>query len=150
MPEKNLETPKTQSKLGRLIHVAKCFPRHEGWKLLFLREQKEAGEFRWFIETSADTEEPTEVAAPLLEEALRLAHVYWRDQQFRCIRCGYRFTLPERDEIGTNALFHQMISSYSSFNGQYVDEDLGYPCIVREISQEAHRLWRSLEAQNRL
>lgn len=150
MSEKNSKTPKTQSELGRLIHVAKCFPPYKGWRFLFLREQKDSEEFRWFIESNPETEEPTQIAASSVEEALRLAHVYWRDQQFRCIRCGYRFTLPERDEIGTNALFHQMVRSYQSFNGLYVDEELGHPCIVREISQEAHRLWRSLEAQNRL
>lgn len=134
--------------MSKLIHVA-LFLRKGRWCNLFLRKTEE-NRYVWFEETRDNNETPTDLAADNAEEALRLAHRQWRSDSFRTLRCGYRFTLPERDEIGTNALFHQMVASFSTANGIYFDEELGHQCIVREISQEAFDLWKYLEAEERL
>ncbi len=134
---------------GKLIHVAQYFKDRAGWVMLFLRRTPDQG-YTWFEEVEERQEQPTSVTSASAEEALRLAHRQWKNHSFRTIRCGYRFTLPERDEIGSNALFHQMIASYSIMNGIYFDEELGHQCIVKEISQEAHDLWKRLQAQGRL
>lgn len=133
---------------GKLIHVATYFQKG-GWILVYLRKTADQG-YAWFAEITAGQESGTPVGGSTPEEALRLAHREWVDSSFRTIRCGYRFTLPERDEIGSNALFHQMIASYSSSNGVYFDEELGHQCIVKEISQEAYDLWKKLAAESRL
>ena len=91
-------------------------------------------------------EVPTDISAETSEEALRLAHRQWKGSDFRTLRCGYRFTLPERDEIGSNALFHQMAASYATMNGVYFDDELGHQCIVKDASQEAYDLYKRLSS----
>lgn len=140
------DTPKTA---GKLIHAARFFKDRTGWVLLLLRKTAD-NSCIWFEETSDKQETQTSVSAANPEEALRLAFRQWQGQSFRTIRCGYRFTLPERDEIGTNALMHHMIASYSISNGIYFDDELGHQCIVKETSQEALDLWKSLASQKRL
>ena len=138
----------TQAK-PTLIHVAKYFKDRTGWTLLLLRRTPDQG-YTWFEEGATKQEQVTSITSASAEEALRLAHRHWKNHSFRTIRCGYRFTLPERDEIGSNALFHQMVASYSMMNGIYFDEELGHQCIIKEISQEAHDLWKTLQAERRL
>lgn len=135
--------------VGKLIHAAKFFQDRIGWVLLLLRETSDHG-YAWFSETPDQTEMATDVTAENPEEAIRLAVNRWGKQSFRTVRCGYRFTLPERDEIGSNALLHHMIASYTIANGVYFDPELGHQCIVKETSQEALDLWKRLAAQNRL
>ncbi|MDP1835869.1 MAG: hypothetical protein Q8K75_08080 [Chlamydiales bacterium] len=134
--------------MGKLIHIGMYFVKGH-WKNLFLRKMEDST-YAWFEEAHETDELPTNVSAENPEEALRLAHRQWRSSSFRTLRCGYRFTLPERDEIGTNALFHQMVASYATGNGVYFDDELGHQCIVREISQQAFEMWKRLEAQKRL
>lgn len=95
--------------------------------------------FQWF-----EGEKPTEIKGITPEEACRLARQEWKYHNFRFLDCGKRFTLPERDEIGTNALFCQMVASYSTPNNIYYDEELGHSCVVREASEEALDFWRKL------
>ncbi len=127
----------------KLIHTAKIFQegRH---KLLFLRKVS-PNEFRWFCEGN-----PTSVFGMNCEEALRLAGRHWSEDSYRTIICGFRYTLPERDEHGINALFHQMAASLSTPNGIYFDEELGNNCFVQNSSLEARELFTTLKARGEL
>lgn len=127
----------------KLIHVAKIFVKGEH-RHLFLRKEAE-GEFRWFLE-----KEPTPIHAGNIEEALRLAARHWKDVSFRTVICGFRYTLPERDEHGINALFHQMAASLVTSNGIYFDEELGNNCFVQNYSLEARDLFFDLRARGEL
>lgn len=127
---------------NKLIHVAKIYDAAGGWVWLFLRNTGETG-FIWYQQ-----EEPTGVHGDNAEEAIRNARRHWKDQFFTTLKCGFRFTLPERDEIGSNALFYHMQASYAIMNGVYYDEELGHQCIVREASAEALDLMKTLQAQN--
>lgn len=102
----------------------------------------ESFRFAWFLD-----EAPTGVEAPHVEEAIRLAVKKWK---LNLVNCGFRYMLPERDEHGINALFHQMGASYESMNGVYFEEELGYNCIVQNASDEARQLWRELKAAGKL
>lgn len=123
----------------RLIHIARIFTK-SGWRYLFLRET-EKSRFSWHEQTG-NGEVETGVAAATIEEALRLAALKWKKDNFTTVICGFRYTLPERDEHGINALFHQMAASYASPNGIYYDDELGNNCIVQNASEEALRFWR--------
>lgn len=120
-----------------IVHVAKLID-GRNVHTLFLRKTG-AETYKWFME---DT--PTDVKGITPEEAIRLAKRHWTLQPLVFLDCGKRFTLPERDEHGTHALFQQMAASYSSFNGIYYDEELGHSCIVKEASQEAVELLSQL------
>lgn len=120
-----------------VVHIAKVNLPREGWVYLYLKHIDES--YVWFLPSG----ERTEVSASTVSEAMRLARRAWNLQSFDTVHCGYRFTLPERDEIGNNALFKHLRASYNSFNGQYADDELGHTCIVREASQEALNLLRN-------
>lgn len=134
----------TEQKTGKLIHIARIFIKGQ-WSYLFLR--KEAHDhFKWYQEEIGQKREiDTPVSAPTVEEALRLAPRHWKPHPFCMVNCGFRYTLPERDEHGINALFHQMVSSYSVGNGIYYDEELGNNCFVQNASDEAYQLWQRLK-----
>lgn len=141
-------TPSTDQ-LGKLIHAARIYTQGE-WRLLYLRKH-ENGHFSWLEEQQKGTQEiESPVSGQTVEEAMRLAPKHWKNQSFTTINCGFRYTLPERDEHGINALFHQMAASYSSGNGVYYDEELGNNCFVQSASEEAIALWQRLKLQNRL
>lgn len=137
MPE--ITTPK-------LIHVARFQPRDGRIHYLFLRQQGPKN-FVWFEKEDGlnSSEKETSVSGPTIEEAMRLAHRFWKDVSFRTLVCGFRYTLPERDEHGINALFHQMLASYKSPTGIYFDEELGHNCIVQRASSEALEIGKILE-----
>lgn len=107
---------------NKLIHVAR-----KGSTLYFLR--KKGDDFVWF-----EGENETPIVSKNIEEAIRLANRKWH---FRMLACGFRYTLPERDEHGNNALFYQMAASQKTLTGVYFDEELGHPCIVQNASGEA-------------
>lgn len=130
---------------GKLIHVGEYLPPHKKKRLLFLRELK-PHHFVWFEED----EKETDVTGASIEEAIRHANKAWKLMSFRTIKCGFRYTLPERDEHGMNALFHQMAASQESSSGDYFDEELGHPCFVQAASREALNLWKELKLANRL
>lgn len=136
-------TLKNEDTLGKLIHAASIYSPNGRWCYLFLRKSRE-GHFAWF-QDGADNESETPISAQTIEEALRLGARHWRGDSFRTVICGFRYTLPERDEHGINALFHQMVASYSSMNGVYYDEELGNNCFVQNASDEACKLWQKLK-----
>lgn len=137
----------TDQRTNNLIHAAKIY-RQGVWVYLLLRKISPT-QYQWF-EDSKIQEIPSPIKAETSEEAIRLAKKEWKMDSFKLIECGFRFTLPERDEIGGNALFHQMAASYASVNGIYIDNELGHNCIVNNSSQEAIRLLQSLKSSNRL
>lgn len=141
-------TSTTEQTLGKLIHVARVFTKGQ-WKYLFLRKDPN-GHFTWHEEIDQKEEKPTEVSGQTIEEAIRLAPRHWKNQSYNNLLCGFRYTLPERDEHGINALFHQMVASYSTGNGIYYDDELGNNCFVQNASDEAYKLWQRLKVQNRL
>ena len=134
--------------LANLIHIARIFSRDSGKQTLYLR-RSETAHYHWVFVDQNNQESSTPVSADSAEEAIRLAKRHWRNDAFETLRCGFRFTLPERDEIGSNALFHQMVASYSTMNGIYLDEELGHQCIVHEASLEALNHWTRLRSHSR-
>lgn len=126
--------------MNKLIHAAKI----QSKGLLLLR-QIEPYRFVWYREIEPPIEEETKVWGGSVEEAIAEGYKIWRQDGFQPLNCGFRYTLPERDEVGSNALFHQMISSYSSMNGVYFDEELGSNCIVQNASLDARKLWKRLQ-----
>lgn len=112
--------------------------------LLFLRKQEEA--FGWFLVDGCWKESATSVVAKNCAEAIALGYRAWKEEGFRLMHCGFRYTLPERDQVGSNALFWQMALSYNSPNGRYFDEDVGHLCYVDFASHEALELWRKIKA----
>jgi hypothetical protein len=131
----------TTQNAPKLIHIARILSLEGRQTTLFLRKLDPV-RFAWF-EKREGAEQETEVSAGTIEEALRVAARYWKERSFRTLICGFRYTLPERDEHGINALFHQMSASYSSMNGIYYDEELGSNCYVQNASNEALDLLRN-------
>ncbi len=128
---------------NKLIHVAFIYMKPKGRYKLFLR-RKEANHIVWFEESENNKEIETEITAQTVEEAIRLGRKHWKNHAFRTLNCGFRYTLPERDEHGMNALYCQMAASYASSNGVYFDEDLGHNCFVQAASLEARKLLKVL------
>jgi hypothetical protein len=131
-------------KKPKLIHVACIQEKNIGFVYLFLR-QVNSGHYVWFKEEPASQEKETPISGATVEEAIQRARQFWKDNFFRTLICGFRYTLPERDEHGYNALFHQMVASYASMNGVYFDDELGHNCIVYNASNEARSLSEKLQ-----
>lgn len=129
--------------MNRLIHVAKITLPKKKSPLLFLREKNEK-EYRWF-EHIEGQEQETDVFATNVQESIRLAARKWKLAHFQTLNCGIRFELPQRDEHGCSALFHQMVASYSNSSGTYFDEELGHMCRIDQASDEALLLWKTLQ-----
>lgn len=123
----------------KLIHVARI--QTPECRYLFLR-RIDRDRLVWFEDIGITEEKETSVSGNTVGDALWNARRFWKEFGFRTVNCGFRYTLPERDEHGDNALFHQMIASYSSFNGVYFDEDLGHNCFINFASLEALALWK--------
>ncbi len=133
----------------KLIHVACIEKPKQGHRYLFLRKL-DPNRFVWFEQQRDESEIETAVHGVSIEESIRLARKEWKRHLYRPLNCGFRYTLPERDEHGINALFHQMVASYSSMNGVYFDEDMGCNCFINFASLEARELWQKLKFQNKL
>ncbi|MGK0183283.1 MAG: hypothetical protein ACI9YB_002595 [Halioglobus sp.] len=134
--------------MTKLIHVAKIQPPKKGQIFLFLREDS-GNKYTWY-EEKGGTEEITEISASSPSIAIRAAYKHWVDCSFRTLRCGRRFELPERDEHGCDALFHQMAASYTNSGGVYFDENLSQNCVVNDASDEAIDLWKKLLQESRI
>ncbi|MBA3815751.1 MAG: hypothetical protein H0X29_04375 [Parachlamydiaceae bacterium] len=134
---------------NKLIHVAHILGPNGRKKRLLLRKTSEH-QFVWHEECIDNNEQETNVTADNIEAAMRRANYHWKNDGFTTLNCGFRYTLPERDEHGINALFHQMVASYSSMNGTYYDEELGNNCFVQNASIEARHLWQQFKSQARL
>lgn len=133
----------------KLIHVTSIQVQNQGKMYLYLR-QIEPFHYLWFQPEGSGAESETPIRGGTVEEAMIAANNAWKGNEIRTLHCGFRYTLPERDEVGTNALFHQMIASYSSMSGVYFDEDLRANCIVHFASNEARHLWKQLQQTGRL
>lgn len=129
--------------MTKLIHVAKI--QHPEERLLLLR-RTDLYRFVWYREDRPGIEIETAIWGGTTEEAIRQAYKQWRFDRLQTIHCGFRYTLPERDEVGSNALFYQMVSSYSSMTGVYFDEELNLNCIVQNAPSESRALWKRLQA----
>ncbi|MFI5344525.1 MAG: hypothetical protein ACHQUC_09920 [Chlamydiales bacterium] len=130
-----------QLKEAKLIHLGRIESNQPAPVYLLLRQLSDY-HYAWFKKEKKGDEIETPIWGPTIEEAIRLAHQHWKLDDFHTVNCGFRYTLPERDEHGANALFYQMVASYSSMNGIYFDEELGCNCIVYFASLEARKLWR--------
>ncbi len=135
---------KKQTSDAKLIHLG-CIQGHNPCPVYLTLRQIHDYHYAWFIKNNDKNEKETPVWGPTTEEAIRLAYRHWKIDNFRPVNCGYRYTLPERDEHGSPALFYQMIASYSSMNGIYFDEELGCNCIVHHASLEARQMWKKIE-----
>ena len=102
-------------------------------KYLFLK--REGNLFEW---------EGTDVVGESVAEAIDVGRQIWKEDYFKLIHCGFRYSLPVRDEVGENALFWQMAKSYAAAKGVYFDEDVGHQCVVQFASQEALRIWKEI------
>ncbi len=136
-----------ENKPFKLMHVGHI-RKHGRFAYLFLR-RIDPYQYLWY-EEDGDEEKATSVSGVDVQDAIRQAHRHWKYDYFENLGCGFRYTLPERDEHGLNALFHQMAASYQSMNGVYYDEDLANNCIVHNASQVARDLLTKLKQKNRL
>jgi len=136
-------------KTKRLIHVGIIEEKKGKLKYLFLREIN-PNLFQWSKNDVSKLEIETDVFGITIEEAISKANSSFKDQSFRSLNCGFRYTLPERDEHGINAYFFQMNASYASSNGVYFDEILGNNCFVQFASIDALKLRDLLKQENRL
>lgn len=125
-----------ENTVDKLIHIGQIQEPKQGSLYVFLR-QVNPHCYTWFKDDLKGQRVATSLSAPTIEEALRLAQQAWKNKSFRTVICGFRYSLPERDEHGTNALFYQMAASYASASGVYFDDELGHNCIVHQASQEA-------------
>lgn len=133
--------PLDQQTEVKLIHVATIRLQNKGVAYLLLRKL-EPYVYRWYQEMSPGEEAETSIWGGSTEEAILAGRKEWKIEQFQSLNCGFRYTLPERDEVGANALFCQMVASYASMNGVYFDEELGSNCIVQNAPMEARQLIR--------
>jgi hypothetical protein len=127
----------------KLMHIAKIFSDAGSYSYLLLK-QLNPHLYSWFSLNKNNEEIETSVSGSTVEEAIQKARIHWRKDSFKTIQCGFRYTLPERDEHGMNAYFHQMEASYRSMNGVYFDEELGHNCFVQNASEEAKNLLYNL------
>lgn len=132
---------------SKIIHLGLVYI--NGKQLVVLR-QISPNKFQWFLADKNLDESPTEVSADSVQESMRLAFREWKLYYFRPINCGFRYTLPERDEHGINALFHQMVASLSTANGIYFDEELGHTCYVQNSSSEARNFWKKFSLAGKM
>jgi hypothetical protein len=146
---------KTIAKLGKLIHIGKIHGHNEHIEYLYLRKSGPSS-FEWYAD-GWEKEEATGIKSTTLSEAFARASDEWRDSAFSLIHCGYRYDLQERDDIGVEALFYQMVESYHSSGlidamwcGKYNDVEAGHECFVDKASEEALELMRKLEREGRL
>lgn len=141
----------TKSTIARLIHAARIQPLGHRVSYLLLRESS-PGTYTWYIENGDGNETDTGVEASNIPECLHLAFRKWRDENFRPLHCGFRYDMEPRDEHGVNALFCEMVESYSVVNvdGQFFDEFSGHRCYVDFASDEALDLWHRLASEDRL
>ena len=136
-----------------IMHIARIQP--DGSVHYLLLRKLDPHTFTWFKlegnrEKEGGGEISTSISGSTTSEAIQKAYKHWKSDYFRPVNCGFRYTLPERDEHGCDALFYQMVASYSSMNGAYFDDDLGHNCIVNFASSEGRDLWKKLKEEDRL
>lgn len=115
-----------------MIHLARIYPKG---RLKYIALRKEGKEFVW---------EGSTCCGKSHSEAIAAGRRHFKEVFFKLVSCGFRYSLPIRDETGTNALFSQMVKSYASPRGVYFDEDVGHPCLVKFASEEALSYWKKI------
>lgn len=133
-------------KTNRIIHVGVLKKGNK--KHYFFLKEMSSMLYKWEDEESPYKD--LQIYGQTIEEAISEAKKFFKDQEFYFLNCGFRYTLPERDEHGINALFFQMKDSYNASNGVYFDEILGNNCYVQFASLEALNLLRKLQLEPRL
>jgi len=131
-----------------LIHIGKKVGSEGRSHYLFLRKVDSKG-FVWFEVNRAFEEKETDCVAAEIPLAFTEARKKWHTDYFKLLHCGFRYSLPVRDEVGCNALFWEMVSSYSAPNGQFLDSASGQFYYVDNASDEALTLWRNLRNQKK-
>jgi hypothetical protein len=134
----------TQNLKSKIVHVGRITAQGKSPCYLLLRQESPTS-YVWYELLDNGQQGPTPVGGTSTVEALQKARRHWRLRAFRTVGCGFRYTLPERDEHGKNALFYQMVASYATPNGVYFDEEVGHPCFVNFASLEARELWDRLK-----
>lgn len=132
-----------------IVHVGTIRPKGPKKEYLLLRKTQNQ-HFEWFAEGPNGQEVSCDLAAPTIQEAIRLAWRKWETQHFLPLNCGFRFTLPERDEIGRNAYFYEMVASFGTATGPYLDDKVDHMCTVTQPSREALDVMKRLQAAGRL
>lgn len=130
--------------MNAILHVGSILSSNGRREYLFLLQEKDRPGYCWFTQKHLGDLQPTSCEGSSIDEALNFAAKKWKEDYFSLLHCGFLYALPIRDEVGTNALFSQMIASYSSPSGIYLDKALGHQCFVDYASQEALQLWHSL------
>ena len=130
---------------NKLIHVAFIFLPTKGKQILYLRQFSQSL-YRWLL----DDEQETGIEGETIEIAIQLGRHHWKQNFFQTLICGFRYTLPERDEHGMNALFYQLAASRNTLNGVYFDEELGHNCYIQNSSEEAVLFLKKITQENRL
>lgn len=137
------------SPIDPLIHVATIRPQGPREVYLFLRQLPNK-RFCWFEERTKGREVATPLQASSLHEALHRGKQHWKKAHFQLVQCGFRFSLPERDEIGRPAFFSEMVLSYSSPTGSYSDPESGQPYEVTQAAQKSLHLMKLLLKEKRI
>jgi hypothetical protein len=134
----------------KIIHAA-CILNEKERKTdyLFLRKKTESC-YTWFYYKNSEEETETLCQQESVSLAIYHGYQFWKLESFRTLNCGFRYTLPARDLVGSNALFHQMAASYNSPNGYYFDPEVGFLCLVEHASMEALDLWRKIRDKENL
>ena len=132
-----------------IIHVGKLYlPKRRKSQYAILRKLED-NSFQWFIEDK-NKELPSTVKGKTVSSSIRAAKRHWRDAAFNPLHCGMRYELPERDEHGSKALFHEMIKSQEVSNGIYFEESINQQCIVNSISNEALALMKRWKMEKKI
>lgn len=129
----------TQEKIADIVHIGRIFS--EGLENYLFLKRCPSKQFQWVRQ-----EDPISQEFESLDRAFEFGWKEWKDNRFSPLACGYRFTLPERDEHGTPALFEEMAKSLNSMNGVFFHESLGHNCIVNQIPIKARRLYETIKS----
>lgn len=114
----------------KIIHIAKL----DRDKIITLQELT-PGLFDWF-----DQDKSLNLSSSSIEEAFKKGRKELKARGFSPIHCGYKFTLPERDEHGKEALYIDMMKSLASPNGIFFDETMGHNAVVHQIPSYVRNL----------
>ena len=98
----------------------------------------EPGKYGWY-----EGEHSLDLNAASIPLAFVIARKAYPD--FNPIAAGYKYTLPERDEHGKEALYCEAVKSLESSNGVFFDEKAGHNVVVHLIPQKTIDLIRGLK-----
>lgn len=127
----------------QIIHLGKIWGKElkqfflkAKWYPAVLLKNPEKEQFCWFVLDGQELHNLS-CCAESIGKACANARRDLALYQFKTINCGHIYDLMQRDEIGTPALFSQMIKSQASSNGKYFDTQRDQNVIIENISDEA-------------